>query len=150
MRSVIVITTMLSIGVSTSSIQVYLSLTFAPDLKIENILITQTGDIKIIDFGLADLYNPIENLSTFPVSLYFASPELLDAKLCVGPEIDVLSFGVLLYVFVYGKMPFDDQSIPALHAKVQGGLVEYPVSLSAGTLSCSSAFDYWLSFHSRV
>ncbi|KIL59369.1 hypothetical protein M378DRAFT_169440 [Amanita muscaria Koide BX008] len=101
------------------------------DLKIENILISQTGNIKIIDFGLSNLYDPIERLSTFCGSLYFAAPELLNARVYTGPEVDVWSFGVVLYVLVCGKVPFDDQSMPALHAKIKRGLVEYPVWLSA-------------------
>ncbi|KAI0268912.1 kinase-like domain-containing protein [Russula aff. rugulosa BPL654] len=40
------------------------------DLKIKNILISQTGNIKIIDFGLSNLYDPIGHLSTFCGSLY--------------------------------------------------------------------------------
>ena len=102
------------------------------DLKIENILISHSGNIKIIDFGLSNLYNPIDHLSTFCGSLYFAAPELLNAKVYTGPEVDVWSFGVVLYVLVCGKVPFDDQSMPALHAKIKRGLVEYPVWLSAG------------------
>ncbi|KAJ7102911.1 hypothetical protein C8R44DRAFT_834668 [Mycena epipterygia] len=101
------------------------------DLKIENILISQTGNIKIIDFGLSNLYDPVAHLSTFCGSLYFAAPELLNAKVYTGPEVDVWSFGVVLYVLVCGKVPFDDQSMPALHAKIKRGLVEYPVWLSA-------------------
>ncbi|KAK2461106.1 hypothetical protein APHAL10511_006885 [Amanita phalloides] len=101
------------------------------DLKIENILISQTGNIKIIDFGLSNLYDPIAQLSTFCGSLYFAAPELLNARIYTGPEVDVWSFGVVLYVLVCGKVPFDDQSMPALHAKIKRGLVEYPVWLSA-------------------
>ncbi|KAJ7140057.1 hypothetical protein C8R43DRAFT_1018800 [Mycena crocata] len=101
------------------------------DLKIENILISQTGNIKIIDFGLSNLYDPVGHLATFCGSLYFAAPELLNAKVYTGPEVDVWSFGVVLYVLVCGKVPFDDQSMPALHAKIKRGLVEYPVWLSA-------------------
>ncbi|TFY69042.1 hypothetical protein EVJ58_g628 [Rhodofomes roseus] len=101
------------------------------DLKIENILISQTGNIKIIDFGLSNLYDPVHHLSTFCGSLYFAAPELLNAKVYTGPEVDVWSFGVVMYVLVCGKVPFDDQSMPALHAKIKRGLVEYPVWLSA-------------------
>ncbi|THU90605.1 Pkinase-domain-containing protein [Dendrothele bispora CBS 962.96] len=100
------------------------------DLKIENILISQTGNIKIIDFGLSNLYDPLAHLATFCGSLYFAAPELLNAKVYTGPEVDVWSFGVVLYVLVCGKVPFDDQSMPALHAKIKRGLVEYPVWLS--------------------
>ncbi|KAF7290694.1 Non-specific serine/threonine protein kinase [Mycena indigotica] len=101
------------------------------DLKIENILISQSGNIKIIDFGLSNLYDPAAHLSTFCGSLYFAAPELLNAKVYTGPEVDVWSFGVVLYVLVCGKVPFDDQSMPALHAKIKRGLVEYPVWLSS-------------------
>lgn len=101
------------------------------DLKIENILISQTGNIKIIDFGLSNLWNPNSHLSTFCGSLYFAAPELLNARVYTGPEVDVWSFGVVLYVLVCGKVPFDDQSMPALHAKIKRGQVEYPAWLSA-------------------
>lgn len=101
------------------------------DLKIENILISKTGNIKIIDFGLSNLYSPVSHLSTFCGSLYFAAPELLNAKPYTGPEVDIWSFGIVLYVLVCGKVPFDDQSMPALHAKIKRGQVEYPNWLSA-------------------
>lgn len=102
------------------------------DLKIENILISKTGDIKIIDFGLSNLFAPRSHLKTFCGSLYFAAPELLQAKAYTGPEVDVWSFGIVLYVLVCGKVPFDDQSMPALHAKIKKGLVDYPNWLSSG------------------
>ncbi|TAQ85598.1 hypothetical protein B7494_g6077 [Chlorociboria aeruginascens] len=100
------------------------------DLKIENILISKTGDIKIIDFGLSNLFSPRNHLKTFCGSLYFAAPELLQAKEYTGPEVDVWSFGIVLYVLVCGKVPFDDQSMPALHAKIKKGIVDYPSWLS--------------------
>jgi len=112
------------------------------DLKIENILISQTGNIKIIDFGLSNLYDPMAHLSTFCGSLYFAAPELLNAKVYTGPEVDVWSFGVVLYVLVCGKVPFDDQSMPALHAKIKRGLVEYPVWLSPGIFPLGACTYY--------
>ncbi|KAI0506053.1 hypothetical protein F5B22DRAFT_482047 [Xylaria bambusicola] len=100
------------------------------DLKIENILISKTGDIKIIDFGLSNLFSPRSHLKTFCGSLYFAAPELLQARAYTGPEVDVWSFGIVLYVLVCGKVPFDDQSMPALHAKIKKGVVDYPGWLS--------------------
>lgn len=102
------------------------------DLKIENILISKTGDIKIIDFGLSNLFSPRSLLKTFCGSLYFAAPELLQARQYTGPEVDVWSFGIVLYVLVCGKVPFDDQSMPQLHAKIKKGVVEYPPGLTSG------------------
>jgi hypothetical protein len=108
------------------------------DLKIENILISKTGDIKIIDFGLSNLFSPRALLKTFCGSLYFAAPELLQARQYTGPEVDVWSFGIVLYVLVCGKVPFDDQSMPQLHAKIKRGIVDYPQWLSAGKSSVVS------------
>lgn len=108
------------------------------DLKIENIMINSKGDIKIIDFGLSNLYSPKSLLKTYCGSLYFAAPELLSAKPYTGPEVDVWSFGVVLYVLVCGKVPFDDQSVSVLHEKIKRGNVEYPGFLSKECISLLS------------
>jgi len=83
-------------------------------IKIEDIFISRTGDIKI-----TNVYDPSRQLVTFCGSFYFAAP-----------EVDVWSFGVALYV-VCGKVLFNDQSMPALHAKIERGLVDYPIWSSA-------------------
>lgn len=108
------------------------------DLKIENIMINQKGDIKIIDFGLSNLYSPKSLLKTYCGSLYFAAPELLSAKPYIGPEVDVWSFGVVIYVLVCGKVPFDDQVVSVLHEKIKRGDVEYPEFLSKECVSLLS------------
>lgn len=116
------------------------------DLKIENILISKTGDIKIIDFGLSNLFSPQSHLKTFCGSLYFAAPELLQAKQYTGPEVDLWSFGIVLYVLVCGKVPFDDQSMPQLHAKIKKGYVEYPPWLSQGMYTFLEQRGYTANF----
>jgi serine/threonine protein kinase len=80
------------------------------DLKLENILISPTDDIKIIDFGLANLYDPISQLSTYCGS-YLLAPELLYAKPYTGPEVDVWSFGIVLSLLICGYVPFDHRSV---------------------------------------
>lgn len=99
----------------------------------ENIFVSQMGNIKITDyFGLSNFYDPFSQLSTACGSSYFPAPELLCGKAYTGPEIDIWSFGVILYVLVCGKVPFDDQSIDNLHAKIKRGIVDYPKWLGAG------------------
>lgn len=108
------------------------------DLKVENIMITMNGEIKLIDFGLSNLYDRRQLLKTYCGSLYFAAPELLRAHPYVGPEVDVWSFGVVLYVLVSGKVPFDDQSVNVLHEKIKRGTVEYPPFISHECVSLLS------------
>ncbi|TPX32893.1 hypothetical protein SmJEL517_g04049 [Synchytrium microbalum] len=100
------------------------------DLKIENVLIDKLGNIKLIDFGLSNLYSPGSQLQTFCGSLYFAAPELLNARAYTGPEVDIWSLGIILYVLVCGRVPFDDTSMPVLHSKIKAGHVEFPSHLS--------------------
>lgn len=108
------------------------------DLKIENIMISTSGEIKIIDFGLSNLFDNRKQLHTFCGSLYFAAPELLKASPYMGPEVDVWSFGVVLYVLVCGKVPFDDENSSVLHEKIKQGKVEYPQHLSIEVISLLS------------
>lgn len=108
------------------------------DLKIENIMISTSGEIKIIDFGLSNLFDKTKQLHTFCGSLYFAAPELLKASPYTGPEVDVWSFGVVLYVLVCGKVPFDDENSSVLHEKIKQGKVEYPQHLSIEVISLLS------------
>lgn len=108
------------------------------DLKIENIMISTSGEIKIIDFGLSNVFDKKKQLHTFCGSLYFAAPELLKANPYTGPEVDVWSFGVVLYVLVCGKVPFDDEVSSVLHEKIKQGKVEYPNHLSIEVISLLS------------
>ncbi|KAI5169346.1 serine/threonine protein kinase KIN1/2 [Pancytospora epiphaga] len=101
------------------------------DLKIENILIDQNDNVKIIDFGLSNFYDNKVLLNTFCGSLYFAAPELLLGQRYCGPEIDVWSLGVVLYVMLCGKVPFDDESVYALQGKIKTARFNFVKPLSA-------------------
>lgn len=100
------------------------------DLKIENVLIDGNGDVKLVDFGLSNFYDPDAKLKTFCGSLYFAAPELLKGITYTGPEVDVWSLGIILFVLVAGKVPFDDKSLSALHEKIKSGKFAVPLHLT--------------------
>jgi serine/threonine protein kinase len=102
------------------------------DICIENIMVSKTGDIKLVDFSLSNLFLPQSQLNTFCGGSYFAAPEILEANPYIGPEVDIWSFGVVLYTLVCGRVPFDDQSLAGLHHKIKYSFVEYPKWLSAG------------------
>lgn len=89
------------------------------DLKIENILIDENDNVKLIDFGLSNFYDNKTLLNTFCGSLYFAAPELLQGQRYCGPEIDVWSLGVVLYAILCGCVPFDDENVQGLQAKIK-------------------------------
>ncbi|EHY66161.1 CAMK/CAMKL/KIN1 protein kinase [Nematocida ausubeli] len=93
------------------------------DIKIENILIDQNDNAILIDFGLSNIYEQNKYLNTFCGSLYFAAPELLSGHNYIGPEVDVYSLGVVLYVMVVGCVPYDDKNISNLYNKIMNNKV---------------------------
>ena len=93
------------------------------DLKPENILLNESGTlVKIADFGLSNSLRDGVFLSSSCGSPNYAAPEVINGKLYVGPEVDVWSCGVILYVLVCGRLPFDDEYIPALFQKINSML----------------------------
>ncbi|KAJ6811744.1 calcium-dependent protein kinase 20-like isoform X1 [Iris pallida] len=77
------------------------------DLKPENFLFAnkkETAALKAIDFGLSVFFKPGETFSEIVGSPYYMAPEVL--KRNYGPEVDVWSAGVILYILLCGVPPF--------------------------------------------
>ncbi len=75
------------------------------DLKPENIIITETGGVKIIDFGTATLRNRVHELKNIVGTPEYMSPEQLRGGL-VGPQGDVYAMGVITYMMLTACFPF--------------------------------------------
>ncbi|KAK3792477.1 hypothetical protein RRG08_049176 [Elysia crispata] len=56
------------------------------DLKLENIILDDEGNVKIADFGLANYYSHSSMLTTFCGSPLYASPEIVNGRSYYGPE----------------------------------------------------------------
>lgn len=101
------------------------------DLKPENLLLDDHLNVKIGDFGLSNIMTDGDFLKTSCGSPNYAAPEVISGKLYAGPEIDIWSCGVILYVMLCGRLPFDDDYIPTLFKKINGGIYTLPSYLSA-------------------
>jgi carbon catabolite-derepressing protein kinase len=102
------------------------------DLKPENLLLDENLNVKIADFGLSNIMTDGNFLKTSCGSPNYAAPEVIGGKLYAGPEVDVWSCGVILYVLLVGRLPFDDEHIPSLFAKIARGTYSIPQWMPAG------------------
>ncbi|KAG7258878.1 hypothetical protein CRUP_018565 [Coryphaenoides rupestris] len=128
------------------------------DLKMENLLLDTNMNIKLAgesctsmpgvgwgdslcrydlaypekphDFGFGNFYNAGEPLATWCGSPPYAAPEVFEGKEYEGPQLDIWSLGVVLYVLVCGSLPFDGHSLPVLRQSVTEGRFRIPFFMS--------------------
>ncbi|XP_064517173.1 striated muscle preferentially expressed protein kinase isoform X1 [Pseudopipra pipra] len=77
------------------------------DIKPDNIIVSGTNALKIIDFGSAQTYNPLvlRQLGRRAGTLEYMSPEVVKGD-PVGSAADVWGVGVLTYIMLSGRSPF--------------------------------------------
>lgn len=100
------------------------------DLKPENLLLDKNKNIKIVDFGLSNLYKNNELLKTACGSPCYAAPEMIAGKKYVGLRVDIWSAGVILYAMICGYLPFDDPDTQLLYKKIMSGDYSIPSHVS--------------------
>ena len=79
------------------------------DLKPENVLMTSTdedSDIRILDFGLSKILGPYEKCDEPYGTLTYCAPEIIVDEPYSKP-VDLWSLGVMTYLMVSGKLPFN-------------------------------------------
>jgi len=88
------------------------------DLKPENLLLDDQNNIKIVDFGLSNMYNDGETLKTACGSPCYAAPEMIAGKRYHGLNSDIWSTGIILYAMTCGYLPFEDPNTSKLYKKI--------------------------------
>ncbi|KAF8837621.1 Pkinase-domain-containing protein [Paxillus ammoniavirescens] len=114
------------------------------DLKPENVLLDDDLNVKIADFGLSNEIKDGDFLKTSCGSPNYAAPEVIRGGLYTGPEIDVWSCGVILYVMLCGRLPFEDEDVQTLFTKISQGSYHMPSHLGVdarGLINAMLAVD---------
>ncbi|MGD2089094.1 MAG: protein kinase [Candidatus Aminicenantes bacterium] len=79
------------------------------DIKPDNIMFRQDGTPVLLDFGIARIFNPSEDLTKSKMSMgttYYMSPEQCRAQKDLDGRSDVYSLGVVLYEMLTGEKPY--------------------------------------------
>jgi serine/threonine protein kinase len=94
------------------------------DLKLGNLLLDSSMNIKVGDFGLAALIeSPGERKKTICGTSNYIAPEVLfDTANGHSFEVDTWSIGVILYTLVVGRPPFQTQDVKEIYEYVYAGI----------------------------
>ncbi|XP_010247940.1 PREDICTED: calcium-dependent protein kinase 1-like [Nelumbo nucifera] len=96
------------------------------DLKPENFLFVnqeEESPLKTIDFGLSIFFKPGETFSDVVGSPYYVAPEVLTKH--YGPEADVWSAGVIIYILLSGVPPFWAETEQGIFEEVLRGELDF-------------------------
>lgn len=90
------------------------------DLKPENILITEDGEIKVIDFGIAQIHEEKESRNSSIIGTPdYMSPEQKENPAKVSFASDIYSLGVIGYELILGKLSFGMINLSSLPGRLK-------------------------------
>ena len=88
------------------------------DIKLDNILLTSEGDVKICDFGVSKLVKKGEIMTEQCGTPAYIAPEVFENKGYEGYASDAWSAGVVLYAMLYGTVPFKASNMTELQKQI--------------------------------
>jgi calcium/calmodulin-dependent protein kinase kinase 2 len=96
------------------------------DLKPDNCLITEDDVLKIVDFGVSEMFDKDTDMNTDKNA---GSPAFMPPELCVakhghvsGRAADIWSMGITLYCLRYGRIPFHRDGIFELYEAIRNDI----------------------------
>ncbi|HKI77127.1 MAG TPA: FlgO family outer membrane protein [Ignavibacteriaceae bacterium] len=97
------------------------------DIKSQNIMITNDGKVKIMDFGLAKIKggSQVTKVGATVGTVSYMAPEQMQGE-NVDARADIFSFGVIIFELLTGKMPFRGEHEAAIMYSIQN---EEPLSI---------------------
>jgi len=107
------------------------------DVKPANVLITEDGRVKLMDFGMARLASRDSAATPLVGTPAYWCPEQIMGK-PQDARSDIFSLGVVLYEMVTGKRPFDADSLQGICGRV---LSSTPLPPSHANPSLPAGFD---------
>lgn len=100
------------------------------DIKLDNLLLDENKNVRIIDFGFSICTKPTDFLKTPCGSPSYAAPEIVARKPYIGHSADIWSMGVVLYALICGHFPFQGRNNSELWQKIMKGKYNTPQYVS--------------------
>ncbi len=100
------------------------------DIKLENILLLDNSNIKIIDFGFGIITNKNTYHKFFCGTPSYMAPEVINKEKYIAQFYDIWSLGILLYTMLCGFFPFFGSNEKELFEKINDGNYDLPNFIS--------------------
>lgn len=95
------------------------------DIKLDNILLDQSGRIKICDFGVSkQVASEAERMHDQCGTPAYIAPEIIKGRGYRGFKTDMWSAGICLFVMLIGTVPFRASTMDQLHELITNGKYE--------------------------